>query len=125
MESLLHPISIHRLERDKVYYVSHRGGKPVKGKVIADMHEELPFGGVPGGVMVVFSYQPYSGAAIGEHDVGDHGYRFYSKEGPKAPAPSPRRSSSARRSSARRSAARRAVSRVRRTKSAPRHKQRS
>jgi hypothetical protein len=78
---------------------------------------------VPGGVMVVFSYQPYSGAAIGEHDVGDHGYRFYSKEGPKAPAPSPRRSSSARRSSARRSAARRAVSRVRRTKSAPRQRQ--
>ena len=118
----LHPISIHRLERNKIYYVSHRGGQPVKGKIIADMHEELPFGGVPGGVMVVFSYQPYSGMFIGEHEIGDHGYRFYTKESPRAPPPSPRRSSSARRSSERRRAAtRRRVSRVRRTKSAPRH----
>jgi hypothetical protein len=115
MASPLHPISIHRLERGKFYHVIHNGGPARPVKVIADMHEDLPGGGIPGGIMVVFSYQPYDGAFIAEDDKS---YKFYGKEGPRAPAPSPRRSSSARRSSARR---KRVVSRVRRTKSAPRH----
>lgn len=115
MASPLHPISIHNLHRGKVYHVSHHGGPLRAAKVTADMHEELPGGFMPGGITVVFSYQPYDGAFIAE---GDKSYKFYGKEGPRAPAPSPRRSSSARRSSARR---KRMVSRVRRTKSAPRH----
>jgi hypothetical protein len=125
MASPARPISIYSLERNKIYYVSHRGGPRVAAKVVADMHEELPGGFLPGGVMVVYSYQPYSGAAIREHDPE---YRFFTSAGPKdfraptGPRPSPRRSSSARRSSERRRAAtRKAVSRVRRTKSAPRH----
>lgn len=118
MASPLHPISIHSLERNKTYHVSYRGGPLTAAKVIADMHEELPNGGVPGGVMVVYSYQPYRGGFIHEDD---RDYKFYGKHGPRAPPPSPRRSSSRRRSSARR---KRAVSRVRRTKSAPHQKQR-
>ena len=114
MASPAHPINIHRLERNKHYFVSHNGGPLRPVKVIADMNEELPGGAVPGGVIVVYSYQPYQGGFIA---VGDASYKFYSKEGPRAPPPSPRRSSSRRRSSARRH---RRVSRTRRTKSAPR-----
>ena len=115
MASFAHPINIHRLERNKHYYVSHNGGPLRPAKVIADMNEELPGGFAPVGVMVVYSYSPYQGGFITE---GDASYKFYSKDGPRAPPPSPRRSSSRRRSSERR---RRHVSRTRRTKSAPRH----
>ena len=109
MPTPLRPLSIHRIQRDKVYYVSHNGGPLYAVKVTADMHEELPGGFMPGGITVVFSYQPYHAAFVAE---GDKSYRFYGKEGP-----SPRRSSSVRRSS---SARRRKT--VRRTKSAPRHR---
>ena len=127
MASPARPISIYSLERGKIYYVSHRGGPRVAAKVIADMNEELPGGILPGGVMVVYSYHPYNAQFIHEHDPE---YRFFTSAGPKefraptGPRPSPRRSSSARRSSERRkrsSSHRRTVSRVRRTKSAPRH----
>jgi hypothetical protein len=117
-----HPISIYSLERDKVYYVSHQGGPRAAVKIIADMNE---FNGAAGGVIAVFSYQPYRAAFIKEHDPE---YRFFTSAGPKVfhaptPHPSPRRSSSARRSSERRRAARGRSARrstVRRTKSAPR-----
>lgn len=123
MASPARPISIYSLQNDKVYYVSHRHGPRVAGKVISDMSN---LNGAAGGVVVVFSYQPYHARFIREHDPE---YRFFTSAGPKeyhiptGPRPSPRRSSSRRRSSERRRAAatRKAVSRVRRTKSAPRH----
>jgi hypothetical protein len=114
------PISIYSLERNKVYYVSFRGGPRTPAKITADMNEELPGGFLPGGVMAVYSYQPYRAEFIREHDPE---YRFFTSAGPKdfraptGPRPSPRRSSSARRSSERRRS-RKAVSRAR---LAPRH----
>jgi hypothetical protein len=111
MPSPLHPISINSIQSNKVYHVSHNGDPLRAAKVTTDVREKLPGGVMPGGVTVVFSYEPYDAAFIA---ADDKSYRFYSKDGP-----SHRRSSSVRRSSSRRRRS------VRRTKSAPRQKQRS